>query len=75
MKTNKEQMRSLLATDTPIEQLREQHQKLLDLRQQADSNRFETMIKIRQTLTPEQRAKMAQLRKQHLQNRGNRQPN
>lgn len=59
-----DEMRSLLASDTSVEQLREQHQKMQDLHQQFGDNRFETMLQIREVLTPEQRSQMAELMEQ-----------
>jgi len=41
--------------------LRQQHQEVQGLRNQLDNQRFETMLEIRQVLTPEQRTKMAEL--------------
>jgi periplasmic protein CpxP/Spy len=56
-----EEMRSLLGSDASVEQLREQHQKIQAIHQQLDDNRFETMLQVREVLTPEQRNQMAEL--------------
>ncbi|HLO86433.1 MAG TPA: Spy/CpxP family protein refolding chaperone [Nostocaceae cyanobacterium] len=61
-----EKMRSLLASDTSNEQLRQQHQKIQALRQQLDNKRFETMLAERQILTPEQRTQLSQLMQQRF---------
>ncbi len=71
MRTNYQEMRSLLASDASNEQLRQQHQKIQDLRQELGTNRFENMLQIREILTPEQRAQMAELMEQHRGRRGN----
>ncbi len=47
------------------DQLRQQHQEMQALRQQVETRRFETMLQIRKVLTPEQRAKAAQLMQEH----------
>ena len=65
METQHQEMRSLLASDTSTEQLRQQHQQVEELHQQLGNNRFETMLRIREVLTTEQRAKIAELMEQH----------
>ena len=62
MQTERQQMRSLLAEETSTEQLQQQHQQLQDLEQQLGDRRFTTMLEIREVLTPEQRAELAELR-------------
>ena len=71
MRTNHQEMRSLLASDASQEELRQQHQKIQGLRQQLGTNRFETMLQVREILTPEQRTQMAELMKQQRGRRGN----
>ncbi len=57
----REEMRSLMAgTGTP-QQLRQQHQQIQGLRNQLSNQRFETILAIREVLTPQQRNKMAEL--------------
>jgi Spy/CpxP family protein refolding chaperone len=65
LKAAKEDMRSLLSSDATAEELREQHQQLQNLQQQASDRRFETMLQIREVLTPEQRNQMAELMQKH----------
>jgi len=72
-KVQKEEMQTLLASDASTEEIREQQQEAQNLRQQLDSNRFETMLEIREILTPEQRARMLELRESHRGRRSNRQ--
>ena len=59
-----EQMRTLMAGNASDSELRQQYQQIQRLRQQMADQRFETMLQIRAELTPEQRAKMAQLKPQ-----------
>ncbi len=70
MRDSQEQMRSLLSSDASSNELRQQHQEMQRLRQKISDRRFETMLEIREVLTPEQRAQMAQLRRDRLGNRG-----
>jgi len=58
------QMRSLLESSAPKEQLRQQHQYIQTLRQQLDSNHFEMMLAERQLLTPEQLTELKRLMQQ-----------
>jgi Spy/CpxP family protein refolding chaperone len=65
LKAAKEKMRSLFDGNATIDELRVQHQQLESLEQQARNQRFETMLQIREVLTPEQRTKLAELRQEH----------
>lgn len=61
MRAAREEMRSLMAgTGTP-QRLRQQHQQIQGIRNQLSNQRFETILAIREVLTPQQRAKMAEL--------------
>ena len=64
LQTNRQEMQSLLASDTDPEQLRANHQNGQNLRQELDTKRFETLLEIREVLTPEQRTQMAQMQQQ-----------
>lgn len=70
MQTQREELRSLLASNATPEQLQQQHQKVRDLHQQLGDNRFETMLQVREVLTPEQRTQMAELMAQRPERRG-----
>lgn len=61
LQTQKQAMKSLLSSDAAAEEIREQHLVAQNLHQQLDSNRFETMLEIREVLTAEQRAEMAEI--------------
>jgi periplasmic protein CpxP/Spy len=65
MRAAAEKQRSLMTGDATDEQLRQQYKEMQALRQQASDRRFETMLQIRKVLTPEQRAKAAQLMQDH----------
>jgi Spy/CpxP family protein refolding chaperone len=62
MRAAKEEMRSLQASNASAEQMRQQHQKIQQLHQQMSDQRFETMLQVREVLTPEQQAKLAELK-------------
>ncbi|QUY40760.1 Spy/CpxP family protein refolding chaperone [Acaryochloris marina] len=64
LRAAKDKMQALMASDASDDELRAQHRILQDLRRDMGEARFETKLKIRQVLTPEQRTKMAELKKQ-----------
>ncbi len=65
MRTAREQLGTLMAGNASDAQLRQQHDQVRQLGQQLGDRRFDTMLKIRNVLTPEQRTKAAELMKQH----------
>lgn len=67
MDDEKSTMRSLLSSDANSDQLRQQHQKIQALDQQIKDNRFETMLQMRDVLTPDQRAQLSELMDQYSQ--------
>ena len=74
LQTQRQEMRSLLASDATAEEIRLEHQETEIIAQQLSSDRFETMLQIREVLTLEQRAKMAESIDSHRGRRfGNRQ--
>ncbi len=70
LQTKRQELRSLLASDSTPEQLREQHQQLQTIHQKLASNRLETMLQVREILTPEQRTQMAELMAQRDEKKG-----
>ncbi|MCG5058230.1 MAG: Spy/CpxP family protein refolding chaperone [Limnoraphis sp. WC205] len=73
MQAAMEQMRSLQASNASADQLRQQHQQIQQLHQQMGNQRFEAMLEIREVLTTEQRAKLAELKpERNWQGRGGR---
>jgi periplasmic protein CpxP/Spy len=65
MKAAFEKQQSLMTGNASDDQIRQQHKEMQALRQQVEDRRFDSMLKIRQVLTPEQRVKAAQLMKDH----------
>ena len=65
MQTNRQEMQSLLSSNASTEELRATHQNVQNIQQELGNNRFETMLEIREVLTPEQRTQMAELMSQH----------
>jgi Spy/CpxP family protein refolding chaperone len=57
-------MHSLLTSDASTDKLRQQHQQIQKLHQQLDDQHFETMLAVRQVLTPEQRQQLDKLMQQ-----------
>ena len=70
MRDSHQQMRSLLSSDASSNELRQQHRAMQRLRQKMSDRRFETMLEIREVLTPEQREQIVQLIKNNRGNRG-----
>ncbi len=64
MRTERERMGSLLASDASEGDLRNQHNKMTQLHQKIGEMRFNQMMEIRRVLTSEQRRQMAQLMQQ-----------
>lgn len=65
MRSQHEEMKSLMVSDASTEEIRIQYQEGQSLRQEMGNNRFETMLRIRGVLTSEQRAEIAELIEQH----------
>ncbi len=72
LKEQKEEMRSLLASNANTNRLRQQHERIQVLKERFDDQRFETMLDVREVLTPEQRSQMAELMPQGGKRHGNR---
>lgn len=70
MQTAREQMRALMASNASESELRQQHQVIENWRDQMSDRRFDTMLQIRQVLTPEQRAQLAELKASQRGRRG-----
>lgn len=70
MEQEKEELRSLLASDATADQLRQQHQQVQTLKMQLGDRRFETMLAVREVLTPEQRTELAELAEARGERRG-----
>lgn len=68
----REQMRSLLANGASNAELEQQHERMQALHQQMGDRRFQTMLQIREVLTPEQQQQLAELMEQRHEQFGGR---
>jgi Spy/CpxP family protein refolding chaperone len=66
LRTEMENLRSLMARSASTSELRQQHNKIKALRDQMGDQRFETMLQMYEVLTPQQRTKFAEM----MQKRG-----
>ncbi|MBP0021538.1 MAG: Spy/CpxP family protein refolding chaperone [Cyanobacteria bacterium SBLK] len=66
----REQMRALMGSNASESELRQQHQAISSLRDRASDRRFETMLQIREVLTPTQRTRLAAMEPPHRGHRG-----
>ncbi len=67
LQTNREQLRQMMTGTESAEAIRDKHQEMSNLQRQMESLRFESMLEMRNVLTPEQRQEFAQLMQQHRQ--------
>ncbi|MEM9541842.1 MAG: Spy/CpxP family protein refolding chaperone [Cyanobacteria bacterium P01_E01_bin.42] len=72
MKSAREQMRSLMSGNASESELRQQYQTIENLRDRASDRRFETMLQIREVLTPAQRTQLAEMEPPQRGRRGDR---
>jgi Spy/CpxP family protein refolding chaperone len=75
MRQNMERMSQMMGGNTSDNDLRNQHNQILQARQEIGQMQFEQMLAIRNVLTPEQRQQFAQSMQQRRENRENRQGN
>jgi periplasmic protein CpxP/Spy len=61
---NRQQLNTLLGSDASSEELQAQHTKVENLSSQLSNNQFTTLLAIREVLTAEQKAKLAELMKE-----------
>lgn len=66
------ELQQLMASNADTNQIRTKHNQVQSLRQQLAQVRFESMLEMRQVLTPEQRRQLAQRMNQRRQNFPNR---
>jgi Spy/CpxP family protein refolding chaperone len=72
MRQAMEELRQLMASDAPADQIRQKHAETRALRQKLADAQFENLLAIREVLTPEQRRKFAeqmQHRREQFRNR------
>lgn len=67
LQTNRNQLRQMMTGTESAAAIRDKHQQMSNLRQQMESLRFESMLEMRNVLTPQQRQEFAQLMEQHRQ--------
>jgi len=67
LRQERQTLRDLMASDVAAAELRSHHDSVQTLQQQLGDQRFETMLAIRDVLTPEQRATLAELAEQRRQ--------
>lgn len=67
-----QELKTLMTGTASANQIREKHRQLLTLRQQLEEVQFESMLAMREVLTPEQRNQFAQLMQQRWDNFRNR---
>ena len=65
MRSERQKLRDLMAGTASMAEIRVQHQQVAKIGQSLHNLRFESMLEMRQVLTPEQRSQFAQLMKQH----------
>ncbi|MCT7978097.1 Spy/CpxP family protein refolding chaperone [Laspinema olomoucense] len=75
MRQSMERMGQMMSDNTSDNDLRNQHNEILQMRQQIGQMQFEQMLAIRNVLTAEQRVQFAQLMQERRQNHQNRQGN
>ena len=63
-------LREMMASDTSPDELRRQHEQVQDLAEEMSDLRFESMLEMREVLTPEQREEFAQLMEERRESRG-----
>lgn len=71
MKTTGQAFRQMMDGTASASALRTKHQDMMNLRQTMANLRFESMLEMREILTPEQRKEFVQLMQQNRRNRGN----
>ncbi|MBR8826364.1 MAG: Spy/CpxP family protein refolding chaperone [Gomphosphaeria aponina SAG 52.96 = DSM 107014] len=60
-----QELQQMMTATNSNDSLRAQHQEILQLRQEVDTLRFESMLELREVLTPEQRHQFASMMQQH----------
>jgi Spy/CpxP family protein refolding chaperone len=64
MRAAQQQLRDLMAGNGSEAQIRSKHDEVVKLRQELEQLRFQSMLEMREVLTPEQRNQLAQLMQQ-----------
>lgn len=70
MRANRQEMQQMMTGNASPSDIRSKHQEISQIRQQLDNLRFESLLEMRQVLTPEQRQEFAQLMEERRETRG-----
>lgn len=68
LRSEQQKLKEMMNSDQPTANLRTQNQKIVALNQQLHSIRFESMLEIREVLTPQQRQQFTQMMEQKGKN-------
>lgn len=68
IKTARQDLQRMMAGTASTKEIRSKHQQLVSLYEQMGNLRFESMLEMREILTPDQRRKFAQLMEQNREN-------
>lgn len=71
----RQELQVMMAGTGNVSQMREKHRQIMGLRQQLEEVQFESMLGMREVLTPEQRGQLAQLMQQRRETAKNRRQN
>lgn len=63
----RQELSTLMAGTASADQIRAKHRELVNLRRQMEETQFNSMLEMREVMTPEQRSKFAQLMQQRRQ--------
>lgn len=72
LRAAQKELGDMMAGTNSADAIRAKHQEVINLRQELGELRFESILEMREVLTPEQRSQFAQLMKQNWENRRNR---
>jgi periplasmic protein CpxP/Spy len=68
MQMVQQELFSMMAGDDPTESVRSKYQEATQLRQELSNLRFQSMLEMREVLTPQQRSQLAQMMEQRRRN-------
>lgn len=71
----RQELQTMMGGTTNANQIRDKHRQIMGLRQQLEEVLFESMLSMREVLTPEQRSQLAQLMQQRRETAKNRMQN
>jgi Spy/CpxP family protein refolding chaperone len=68
LRSERDELREMMSSNESTNNLRSQHQKIVDLDQQLHNLNFESMLEMREVLTPEQRQEFVTVMEQNRRN-------